>query len=68
MRDLAIDDSLLQPKAVLGRISHAKNLMQGPEAFSGSYNPHDAQLGKIFDALPAGARRQPTRSTSTTCC
>ena len=23
--------------------------MQGPEAFSGSYNPRDAQLGKIFE-------------------
>jgi DNA helicase II / ATP-dependent DNA helicase PcrA len=49
MRDLAIDDSLLQPKAVLGRISHAKNMMSGPDAFSGSYNPQDAQLGKIFE-------------------
>ena len=49
MRELNIDDSLLQPKAALGRISHAKNLMQGPDAFAGSYNPRDAQLGKIFD-------------------
>jgi DNA helicase-2/ATP-dependent DNA helicase PcrA len=49
MRDLGIDDSLLQPKAALGRISHAKNLMQGPEAFAGGYNPRDAQLGRIFE-------------------
>jgi DNA helicase II / ATP-dependent DNA helicase PcrA len=49
MRALNIDDSLLQPKAALSRISHAKNLMQGPEAFAGSYNPRDAQLAKIFD-------------------
>jgi len=49
MRELAIDDSLFQPKAALGRISHAKNLMQGPEAFSGSYNPHDKELGRIFE-------------------
>jgi DNA helicase II / ATP-dependent DNA helicase PcrA len=49
MRELNIDDSLLPPRAALGRISHAKNLMQGPEAFAGSYNPRDAQLGKIFD-------------------
>jgi DNA helicase II / ATP-dependent DNA helicase PcrA len=49
MRTLNIDDSLLQPRAALGRISHAKNLMQGPDAFAGSYNPRDAQLGKIFE-------------------
>jgi DNA helicase-2/ATP-dependent DNA helicase PcrA len=49
MRALAIDDSLFQPKAALGRISHAKNLMQGPEAFSGGYNPHDKELGRIFE-------------------
>ncbi len=49
MRDLAIDDSLFQPKAALGRISHAKNLMQGPDAFSGGYNPHDKQIGQIFE-------------------
>ncbi len=49
MRQLNIDDSTLPPRAALARISHAKNLMQGPEAFVGSYNPRDAQLGKIFD-------------------
>jgi DNA helicase II / ATP-dependent DNA helicase PcrA len=49
MRELAIDDSLFQPKAALGRISHAKNLMLGADAFSGSHNPHDKQLGRIFE-------------------
>ena len=49
LRELSIDDSLFQPKAALGRISHAKNLMKGPEAFSGGHNPHDAQLGRIFE-------------------
>jgi DNA helicase-2/ATP-dependent DNA helicase PcrA len=49
MKELAIDDSLLQPRAALGRISHAKNLMQGPDVFAGSPNPRDAQLGRIFD-------------------
>ncbi len=49
MKELGIDDSLLQPRAALGRISHAKNLMQGPDVFAGSYNPRDAQLGKIFE-------------------
>jgi DNA helicase-2/ATP-dependent DNA helicase PcrA len=49
MRELGIDDSLLQPRAALGRISHAKNMMLGPDAFAGSYNPRDAQLGRIFE-------------------
>jgi DNA helicase II / ATP-dependent DNA helicase PcrA len=49
MRDLHIDDTTLQPRAALARISHAKNLMQGADAFKGSYNPRDAQLGKIFE-------------------
>jgi DNA helicase-2/ATP-dependent DNA helicase PcrA len=49
MRDLGIDDTLLQPRAALSRISHAKNLMAGPDAFTGSYNPRDAQLGRIFE-------------------
>jgi len=49
MRDLGIDDTLLPPKAALSRISHAKNLMQGADAFTGSFNPHDAQLGRLFE-------------------
>ncbi|HEY3382909.1 MAG TPA: UvrD-helicase domain-containing protein [Vicinamibacterales bacterium] len=60
MRDLNIDDSVLQPKAALGRISHAKNLMQGPEAFLDSYNPRDAQLGKLF----AGYQKALARSNA----
>ncbi len=49
MRELGIDDSLVQPRAALGRISHAKNMCLGPEAFAGSYNPRDAQLGQLFE-------------------
>ena len=49
MRELGIDDALVQPRAALGRISHAKNLCLGPDAFAGSYNPRDAQLGRIFE-------------------
>ncbi len=49
MREQRIDDTLLQPKVALGRISHAKNLMLGPEAFTASYNPRDAELGRLFD-------------------
>jgi DNA helicase-2/ATP-dependent DNA helicase PcrA len=51
MRDLGVDDSLVQPRQALSRISHAKNMMLGPESFATiSYNPHEKQLGKIFEA------------------
>lgn len=50
MRNLGIDDSTVQPRAVLSRISQAKNMMQGPEAFNtNGYNPRDAQTGKIYE-------------------
>ncbi|MBP1636912.1 MAG: ATP-dependent helicase PcrA, partial [Acidobacteria bacterium] len=49
MRTLNIDDGVLQPRSVLARISHAKNLMTGAEAFAGSYNPRDAELGRIYE-------------------
>ena len=49
MREMSIDDTLVQPRAALSRISHAKNLCLGPESFAGSYNPHDAQIGRLFE-------------------
>ena len=50
MRELGIDDSVVQPRNVLSRISHAKNMMQGPESFqSTGYNPREAQTGRIFE-------------------
>jgi len=49
MRELHIDDSILQPRVALSRISHAKNQMKGPEAFVNSYNPRDAEVGRIFE-------------------
>src|SRR5215510_12486651 len=44
LKELHIDDSFVQPRAALSRISHAKNLMQSPEqiAASASWNPRDA--------------------------
>jgi DNA helicase II / ATP-dependent DNA helicase PcrA len=56
MRQLGVDDSLVQPRVALGRISHAKNLMLGPETFgtgraagAGPYTLRDAQIGKLFE-------------------
>jgi DNA helicase-2/ATP-dependent DNA helicase PcrA len=49
IRQLGLDDSALQPRAVLSRISHAKNRMEGPEVFvENAWNPRDDQLGKLY--------------------
>ncbi len=48
LKELGIDDSATQPRMVLSRISHAKNRMEGPEAFESSWNPRDQHLGKLY--------------------
>ena len=48
MKSLNIDDSLVQPRAALSRISQAKNTMQGPETLDGGWNPRDKQIGRIY--------------------
>src|SRR5688500_5121391 len=40
IKDYNYDESY-QPRAVLGRISGAKNRMEGPESFEQSWNPRD---------------------------
>src|SRR3954469_3739816 len=51
LKELHIDDSYVQPRAALSRISHAKNKMEGPDAVAASaaWNPRDAQLAKVYD-------------------
>jgi DNA helicase-2/ATP-dependent DNA helicase PcrA len=48
LRELRIDDTLVQPRAALSRISQAKNTMQGPQTFDGGWNPRDKQIGRIY--------------------
>jgi DNA helicase-2/ATP-dependent DNA helicase PcrA len=50
LRQIGADDSALQPRAALSRISHSKNRMEGPETFaaSGAWNPRDEQIGKLY--------------------
>ncbi len=48
LKRLGLDDSTYQPRAVLGRISHAKNRMEGPEAFEKSRNPKDRELALLY--------------------
>jgi DNA helicase-2/ATP-dependent DNA helicase PcrA len=53
MKALQIDDSFVQPRAALSRISHAKNRMESPEqmadaALAGGWNRRDEQIAKIY--------------------
>ena len=57
MKERGMDDSLLQPRMVLSRISHAKNRMEGPEVFTASaWNPRDQSLGELYAAYVRALR------------
>ncbi len=49
LRELGLDDSTLQPRLALSRISAAKNRMEGPEVFSAdTWNPREQQMGRLY--------------------
>ena len=50
LKSLDADDGLMQPRAALSRISHAKNLMIGPDEIveSGGWNRRDELIAKIY--------------------
>ena len=50
LKELHIDDSFIQPRAALSRISHAKNRMEGPEAndAAAGWNRRDEQIAEIY--------------------
>ncbi|HEY6894523.1 MAG TPA: UvrD-helicase domain-containing protein, partial [Rhodanobacteraceae bacterium] len=50
LKALHIDDSFVQPRAALSRISHAKNRMEGPDqmAASAGWNRKDEQIAKVY--------------------
>src|SRR3954464_15181869 len=50
LKALHIDDSFVQPRAALSRISHAKNRMEGPDAVAASagWNRRDEHIAKIY--------------------
>src|SRR5688572_32472935 len=50
LRQIGMDDSTLQPRLALSRISAAKNRMDGPATFTAdSWNPREQQIGKLFE-------------------
>ncbi len=48
IKEYGFDDSSLQPRMVLSRISHAKNRMEGPEVFEKSWNPKDREIARLY--------------------
>src|SRR5437667_1183890 len=51
LKELHIDDSFVQPRAALSRISHAKNKMEGPDAVAAAgagWNHRDGQIAKVY--------------------
>src|SRR6187401_1395966 len=49
LKEYRLDDSTYQPRAVLTKISHAKNQMDGPDAFTKSWNPRDREVGRLYE-------------------
>ena len=51
LKELHIDDSFVQPRAALSRISHAKNRMEGPDAVAASagWNRREEQIAKVYE-------------------
>jgi ATP-dependent DNA helicase UvrD/PcrA len=50
LKSLQIDDGLVHPRAILSRISHAKNRMEGPDdvADEGGWNRRSEQISKVY--------------------
>ncbi|PYQ82099.1 MAG: hypothetical protein DMG01_01875 [Acidobacteria bacterium] len=50
LKDLRIDDTFVQPRVALARISHAKNRMEGPDAIAANagWNRKDEQIAKVY--------------------
>ena len=50
LKSLNIDDSFIQPRAALSRISHAKNRMESPDDVAGAagWNRRDEQIAKVY--------------------
>jgi DNA helicase II / ATP-dependent DNA helicase PcrA len=48
VKEYGLDEATYQARMVLGRISHAKNRMEGPESFDTTWNPRDREIGRLF--------------------
>jgi DNA helicase-2/ATP-dependent DNA helicase PcrA len=48
VKEYQLDDNTYQPRAMLSRISSAKNRMEGPDTFLKGYNPRDREVGRLY--------------------
>jgi len=48
LKSLGLDDGVVQPRAALSRISHAKNRMEGPDSFDSTWNPREQHFAKLY--------------------
>ena len=54
LKELGIDEALLQPASALGLISRAKNRMEGPESFpEAGFNLRERHMRKVFERYRA---------------
>ncbi len=57
LKELQIDDSVMQPRMVLSKISHAKNTMAGPDFFkSQGWSQRGEQLAKVYERYLQGLK------------
>ena len=57
LKELQIDDSVLQPRMALSKISHAKNTMAGPGFFkSQGWSQRGEQLAKVYEKYVQGLK------------
>ena len=55
LKELQIDDSVVQPRMALSKFSHAKNTMAGPDFFrSMGWSQRGEQLGKVYEKYVQG--------------
>ena len=56
-KELQIDDSVVQPRMALSKISHAKNTMAGPDFFKAQgWSQRGEQLAKIYEKYIQGLK------------
>jgi DNA helicase-2/ATP-dependent DNA helicase PcrA len=57
LRDLEIDEAVIQPRAALGRISHAKNRMESAAAMAGKrFDFRAEQMARVYDGYTAALK------------
>ena len=57
LKDMQIDDSLLQPRMALSKISHAKNTMAGPQFFTSTgWSQRGEQLARVYEKYTQGLK------------